>query len=301
MHTSNNKIPFGLMNGVLMGISEVQSGLACGCVCPACQRKLQANKGQKISHYFSHDPSKDSNVCESAFETSIHLMAKQILSEEGVALFPELLVKETQPDKNGDSHEESEVVTKKTLMKFNQVELERRLDNIRPDIIAYQGSTAYLIEIAVTHFCDSEKVQRIRKKNIYAIELDLSKVTYEITKEDLKQLIIDKIDNKKWLSNPDAIPTKEKLKTKLEEKIRTINETIINTRSERKDLLAFKPRGLHKKSSKHSNSKIRTKEYDPRWFLCEACRYIFKVPLKNAPYTLDTIQCPECDYAVSAH
>lgn len=286
---------------MLFGLSEVQSGLACGCVCPSCHRKLQANKGQKVSHYFSHDPSKDTNICESAFETSIHLMAKQIISEEGAALFPALSVKVTQTDVNGKSHEETGVVEEKSLKKFNLVELEKRLDDIRPDIVAYQGSIPYLIEVAVTHFSDSEKVKYIRKKNIHAIEIDLSKVTYTTTKEELRKLIIDKVDNKKWISNPDAVFIKQKLKEKLYEKIRIINKDIYKDRNtkESKSIPGFVT-----PKRKYSPPKPyiipRTKQYDPRLFRCESCGHIFEVPLKDAPYTIEIIQCPECGHAVSA-
>lgn len=226
---SNNKIPFGLRDGVLVEVLEVKSGLACGCVCPSCHRKLQANKGEKVSHYFSHDPSnttKATKACESAFETSIHLMAKQILSEEGVSKFPKLSVTVTQTDKLGNSHEEACVVTEESLMNFSHVKLEQQLSVIRPDIIAYKNSTPYLIEIAVTHFVDSEKLKWIRANEMYAIEIDLSKVTYTTTKEALKQLIIENVANKKWLSNPEAHTKKSELKIKLAERVRVINEDI---------------------------------------------------------------------------
>jgi hypothetical protein len=60
---SNNKIPFGLKEGILVHVSDVASGLACGCVCPECNGKLQANKGKsgKGTHYFSHDPAERVN------------------------------------------------------------------------------------------------------------------------------------------------------------------------------------------------------------------------------------------------
>lgn len=71
MDASDNRIPFGLKNGILVGVSEVDSGLACDCICPSCHRKLQ---GKKVSHYFSHDPSEDTEICKSAFETAIWLI-----------------------------------------------------------------------------------------------------------------------------------------------------------------------------------------------------------------------------------
>jgi len=305
---SNNKIPFGLKDGVMVGIAEVQSGLACGCICPSCYRKLQANKGMKVAHYFSHDPSKESVPCESAFETSIHLMAKQIISEEGLAKFPRLEAKATQKDENGQSHEEAGVVTEEIIINFSQVELEKRLNEVRPDIIGYQDSIPYLIEIAVTHFSDDEKKKKIRANNWHAIEVDISKIDYTITKEELKVLIIDKVDNKKWLSNPVAAVMKADLKARLEEKVKLINELILEAR------LKTKASSIFERSTSYTQYSIpkypiparsirspRTKDYDPRWFCCEACHQIFDVPLKNAPYSIETIECPECKHDVSAH
>lgn len=54
---SSNKIPFGLRDGRMVEVSEVESGLACRCVCPSCGQPLQARKGPIRTHYFAHDPS----------------------------------------------------------------------------------------------------------------------------------------------------------------------------------------------------------------------------------------------------
>lgn len=302
LKVSNNKIPFGLKNGISVDISKVNSGLACGCVCPSCHIKLQANKGRIVSHYFSHDPSDDTRECKYAFETAIHLMAKQILSEEGRALFPELSIKITQSDAIGNIHEEKSLVEEKTIKRFDLVELEKRLDDIRPDIVAYQNSVPYLIEVAVTHFSDNEKIKLIRSKSIPAIEINLSKVAYTITKEELRLLVIDKVDNRKWLSNPAAVLVKQQLKSKLDKKIRAINENI--ERAQQKATTHFKANAVLSEKkyflpNPHSRP-ISTKQYDPRQFVCEVCKHRFEVPLKDAPYTIYTIQCPECDYAVSA-
>ncbi len=305
---SNNKIPFGLKDGIMVGISEVQSGLSCGCICPSCNKKLQAKKGKKVAHYFSHDPSKESVPCESALESSIHLMAKQILSEEMTAKFPRLEVKETQKDENGQSHEETGIVTDELSIYFNQVELENQLNDIRPDFIGYQNSTPYLIEIAVKHFSDAEKIEKIRAKNIHAIEVDISKIDYTITKEELKVLIIDKVDNKKWLSNPVAAVMKIELKARLAEKIKSINELILEARLKTRAsnvverTTSYTQYSIPKYSIPiHSFRAKRSKDFDPRWFRCEACHHLFDVPLKNAPYTIETVKCPECKHDVSAH
>jgi hypothetical protein len=307
LEASNHQIPFGLKNGTMVGVSEVDSGLACDCVCPSCHRRLQAKKGQKVSHYFSHDPSEGTKACKAAFETSIHLMAKQIITEEGCALFPVLSIKVMQADISGNSHEEKGLVEEKSLKRFDRVIPEKGLDDIRPDIIAYQGTVPFLIEVAVTHFADSEKKKRIRAKSLHAIEIDLSKVNYTITKDELRQLIVEKDDNKKWLSNPAVIQIRQQLTAKLDESIRATNERIkenIN-RARQSTTTHYRTDGILSAKriapTKHRSRIKNTKQFDPRWFLCEACCHIFNLPRKDVPDTIDTIMCPECGHAVSTN
>ena len=298
---SANKIPFGLKNEILIGVSEVVSGLACGCVCPSCHRKLQANKGKKVSHYFSHDPSQEHHDCESAFETSIHLMAKQIISESSVAVFPEFTVKASKIDMYGKEYTVQKKLEKVSRRMFETVKLEKQIGEIRPDIIAYADGVPFLIEIAVSHFSDKKKKEFIRNKSLPAIEINLSKVLYETTKEELKKLVIDDIENKKWLSHPSTEETKKELNEELDAKIKKINEHF--KRQQKKMVQNFQQNVAIPRYSKSfvcpkkNNSK---KEYDTRWFLCEACRHTFSESKNNAPYTIDTIECLECGYSVYA-
>ena len=44
------KMTYALKDGVITHISKVESGLACGCVCPACGEKLIAKKGNIVKH-----------------------------------------------------------------------------------------------------------------------------------------------------------------------------------------------------------------------------------------------------------
>jgi hypothetical protein len=283
---SNNKIPFGLKNDTLVEVSEVESGLACGCICPSCKRKLQANKGQHVSHYFSHDPSVETKVCESAFETSIHLMAKEILCEDGYLIFPALTISFSKSDQLGDTHVEEMLIEEEGRRSFERVELEKRLEEIRPDIIAYINGEPFLIEVAVTSFADSNKKKIIRNLGLPAIEIDLSSVDYTTTKNDLRELINGSSAKKQWLFNPKAMNAPMELLAKLGEKIQRINESIDASR---------------RKLQKQPNPPIRQapNTEDVRFFVCEACRHLFEVPRRNAPDSIETIPCPECDHAVS--
>src|ERR1700739_5058534 len=65
-------------DGRIFRISGVPSGLACGCACPACGRKLVAKHCVKKVDHFAHY---QGDECEYAHETALHLLAKQALEE----------------------------------------------------------------------------------------------------------------------------------------------------------------------------------------------------------------------------
>jgi len=296
---SNIKIPFGLKDGVLVHVSDVMSGLKCGCICPACLGKLQANKGTKRIHYFSHDPLSNTEECKSAFETSIHLMAKQILEKNKNAIFPLLELSMSMEDDVGIEHTEKINVTPKTRRDFINVVLEKRLEDIRPDIIAYTSSQApILIEVAVTHFSNAEKKKIIRDLGLYAIEIDLSDISYQVSEDGLTKLVIEEFKNKKWLSNPDAVNAKIELRDRLKKKIDDANQKI-------KSILQVCYEKPHIKSKAPSDGVARkkltgaTKQNERRLLLCEVCRKIFEYSVVLSPYTLKTVECPKCGFSVS--
>ena len=66
-------------DGHLARIDEVKNGLACSCTCPACKEPLVAkNQGEKRVHHFAHQSGTE---CEHAYETMLHMLAKQRVQE----------------------------------------------------------------------------------------------------------------------------------------------------------------------------------------------------------------------------
>lgn len=301
MKKTSNKIPFGLQNNILVGVTDVESGLSCNCVCPCCHGKLQANKGSKRDYYFSHDPSAHKIECEFAFETSIHLMAKQIIEKHKVIVLPELNISMTMEDDDGVAHAEEIQVVDKTNLMFNGVVLELRLDEIRPDIVGYtEDGLPFLIEIAVTNFSSTQKKQKIRSLALSAIELDLSDVRYNVTENQLTEYIIKNLEKKTWLSNPKAVQAKIELEEKLKAKIDEENKKIAERKISYQSVPSQKPNKIiiaphHRKSIKTSGG---VNHYNPRWFVCEACRHLFSKSLIEAPYSISRIECPECGFDV---
>jgi len=194
---SITKIPFGLKDNRLVGLDEVESGLACGCLCPACESPLVARKGSRNTHHFSHY---QRTSCPSSFETSVHRMAKQIIAEEKYLWIPRLELKKFKMDQYGQGVEERLLITEAKIQKFSNIQLEKVLDGVRPDLIAEFRNRAILIEIFVTNRVDQKKTNLIRRLRKSAIEIDLSDVSYSVSKDELRDLVIHGLRNKRWIS-----------------------------------------------------------------------------------------------------
>ncbi len=184
-----HKLPFGLKDGKLVEVSQVLKGLDCNCICPSCKSSLVARKGAKKVHHFAHYKKSD---CVGGVETALHLAAKEILEKNREIKIPAVT--------------SSNVNTKRILydeqtIHFEKVFLENRINDIIPDlIIEFQGKQL-LIEIAVTHFIDVAKLQKIKQLNISALEINLSKINKQITFDALKKILIEEVTNKKWIYN----------------------------------------------------------------------------------------------------
>lgn len=298
---SGKKIPFGVKGGILVGVEEVESGLRCGCVCPVCGRALQARKGHQVAHYFAHNPSDDDVPCESAVETAIHQMAKQILSEEQYVALPELVVKAKQLDELAEIHFMTEQVTVERTVIFDRVVVEKQLDDIRPDLIGYVDGMPILIEIYVSHKCGQEKIDKIRERGLFALEFDLSKVEHTVTKNELATLLLDGTEGKRWLSHLDVPKVKQKLQSLLARKVKAINEDILRrSRRERSRRFAVLKR-TWRQYSKASAAPPETplKEHQNRIFFCRKCRHKFSMTISEAPYSANNVVCPACGADVS--
>lgn len=187
------KLPYGMApNGRLLHISEVENGLACGCVCPSCRGKLVANKGPIKTHHFAHHADR---ACVSAYETMLHMLAKQVIADQKQVMLPRVVA---------EYKDLAENICAEVIFTLDEVIIEPDLGGMRPDIVgrhrAGDGTKDLLIEAAVSHFCEPEKVALIRARKVAAIEIDLSKVPRNASREEMEQAIITHAP-RRWLFN----------------------------------------------------------------------------------------------------
>jgi len=179
------------LNGNLIHISNARKGLKCGLYCPACKKQLIAKKGDLMQHHFAHYKAAE---CKYAFETSIHLLAKEIIAEDGEIFTPELAL---LPD---HWNMYNYILLKSQYFRIGNIIVEPHLGNIRPDLIVYIDSHPLLIEVCVTHKVDADKLKKIKEHNLSAIEINLSDVGHGMSKEILKEKIKEE-SRIKWLYN----------------------------------------------------------------------------------------------------
>ena len=187
--TTHSKLIYALKDGNIVSIADVPSGKECGCVCPACGDELIARKGEKRMHHFAHRSNED---CEYGYESSLHLAAKDILSRSEKMVIPPIYVEFPQSGKS------KELLYLKKEIPVDRVELEKRFDDIIPDIVVYSGDKYFFIEIYVTHPIDDEKLKKLKEKKICTIEIDLSKIKRDISVVELSDILLKSSDRKSW-------------------------------------------------------------------------------------------------------
>ncbi len=183
---------YGLKNGELTHIDQVESGEKCGCICPACQGTLIARKGEKKRHHFAH---KTEENCSHGYETVLHLLAKEILSKASTLSIPPVVL--NFPLK------ESLVLHNSIEIPVVSVELEQKYHPIIPDVVVTSSKNQKLmVEIFVTHKIDEEKQQKIENIGISTIEIDLSAYKESaMTEEILQKILLGESEEKYWIFN----------------------------------------------------------------------------------------------------
>ncbi len=151
------KQPYGLRNGEIISIEQVESGLKCDCFCPACNGRLIAKKGLEKQHHFAHSDSED---CGKGTETILHKLSKEIISKSKTFKTPALKLN------NSDI-----TIFEETEIQIDNVKLEHRLEDIIPDIIIESKGKELLIEITVTHELCFPKTRTIEEKGFATIEI----------------------------------------------------------------------------------------------------------------------------------
>lgn len=181
--------------GVVRSVEEVSRGLACECLCPACGERVIARQGEIREWHFAHSSGGD---CAAAAETALHLAAKQALVEAKGIMLPEVTRGVTLKGEGGLII--GTATRPATWVDFLEVEAEKPLGAIKPDIYAVLGGSILLVEVAVTHFVDDAKRQTIIQHQLPCVEVDLSRIERATwTWEQIREAVVDGVALKSWV------------------------------------------------------------------------------------------------------
>lgn len=130
--------------GELRHVDDVERGLACGCVCPACGQRLVARQGERNAHSFAHR----SGECRWAAEHVIAVLAQRALVERGMMALPPLLYADAcrgTDAKLSDAH----------MLRVVAVELTERSGRGAPDLlVTVRGGgreSTFAVVLSLTH------------------------------------------------------------------------------------------------------------------------------------------------------
>jgi len=223
-------VTFAMRVDDLVHISDVPSGLACGCVCPGCGGQMVANKGLIKIHYFSHAGGSE---CAGGLETTLHRAAKKILFKERRMVLPELKLRIEVVDANGRKHEVRERALDVQSVVFDEVTEEEWLGNITPDLVCKFGGRTLLVEVAVTHFINEIKAEKIRARNIDCIEIDLGHLHHRQSGwnwHSLRNALVDGVEHKTWIAKQDGEHLRAEVQRRAQQKIDMENQAILEAK-----------------------------------------------------------------------
>ncbi len=166
----------------LVHVDNVANGMKCGCKCPHCDTPLYAKNGGEIRvHHFAHA---HDHECEGAYESQLHLLAKEVLLETGQIMLP------APTDERFPSGSVS----------IRNVEIEKSDERygIIPDAEGIlDNGERLLIEFYVSHKIDDKKRQVIVDNHLKCIEIDIN---YQVLdKAELKKFLTHSAEDRKWI------------------------------------------------------------------------------------------------------
>ena len=204
------QLEYGLRGDKVIFVSELtdlERGKACNCICPVCRKQLVAKLGPHNQWHFAHDGAECNLVA--AQQTALHMLAKEIIESSKKLRFPGIYIK--KDDYYNDIEDirvqakipPSIEYRKASVVNCDSGSLEKKISSIVPDIMVTAKGRKCLIEVAVTHFVDEEKEQKIKEIGLPLFEIDLSNLyNSEFSREELAKEVLFNPSNRTWIFNP---------------------------------------------------------------------------------------------------
>lgn len=184
---------YGRRDGRLAFVGDLDEkrdrGLACGCLCPECRRPLQAHLGSRKAWHFQHHV--EEARCNPQPMTLLHAFVRDELALRKTLQVPVVTVYSKLEVLGRTVLESVQVPAESFVFKGGQVEL--RGDGVQPDVVfdPEEGVTLVL-EVRYTHAVDEEKLRRLHRNYVKAVEFDVSDLPASgISKSQLEAALLE--------------------------------------------------------------------------------------------------------------
>lgn len=235
---SEARIPFGVKKdtGVIVAVSEVASGSACECICPACSTPLIAKKGDHNVWHFAHESrgtfETTRDACEHSLFVSLKLMARQHYQDAKRMALPAYSLQ-----RSGQHNKRTEEVTAARTIEFGQVDVETALEGVAVDAaisVVSSNGTVFKLGVVLTYPSHDFPVERFaegewRAKPVGFVEVDLQHIwacfkTHRTQfREALAALLFEQIESKRWHLHPKQFIARDRLHKAVEEEDKRID------------------------------------------------------------------------------
>lgn len=304
------KLPFGLIQGRLVSINEVQAGRACEALCPSCLGPLVARKGQVLVHHFAHDGHQTGpggrSPCTLGYRVALQKMAGQLLSDGKKLNLPPLTIHAEHHGRFvGLRRKHQEVVAAGATLAITQILYNPTLSpDAQPSLLCtLDGFGPLAIELNMTGLPRPKAKQAYARLSVSCIEIDFSEIArpkenWLPTENDIRELLYDSKIKRTWIYHRDAPAIETALKDALTSEV--LGE-------ERKLREKRKLRERHRTPGMKSNRQhpVRQPKPPPRpsntpppearttlWAYCRPCRHCWEVDISSGRPS--TVTCPMC-------
>ncbi|WP_456264679.1 hypothetical protein [Caballeronia grimmiae] len=157
---------------------------------------MLAKQGAINDWHFAH--AVDMN-CSSAGETALHLAVKQSILDGNRIGVPALEVDATATV-DGYTRYASRVINA-TIVPYSSPRTEVRIADVIADAVVQSHGQELIVEVAVTHKVDDEKLGKLRKLRRAALELQAWTLPRTAGWDELREFLAGATDRRAWLFN----------------------------------------------------------------------------------------------------
>ncbi|WP_248800600.1 hypothetical protein [Pseudomonas sp. MWU13-2105] len=193
-----NTIPFGERDGVMYRAFEVENGLACGCVCPACHRPLNAaNQGKIVSPYFRHVQWED---CLWGHKEGVRRAAVALLVPPHSLLLPGFQGTVSVNTLSGLPLAQ-EIGFGPSSIIAERVERFVAFDEVIAHAVLHIGERQLLVRFKMSARAEYERYQRLKALEHSSLEIDLGELTLEQINDPVafERAVLSDLDNRRWI------------------------------------------------------------------------------------------------------